>query len=285
MNYEKAKERVLKSADKAPQLSLGKNDFYVWLPDFHLGAWDSADDARKNAVLILNAVKWYVEAAAQFIVGGDFWDLIEVRKAKKIYSQIHWWRVIILVLNNLAMYIAGNHDPIRKMKKHLRKFRIPEWKVHEAVWIGPKILAFHGHYFDFWNKGGVLTTIVVFIIKWFWTALQKLGATHEPKFSPLDDNTRCDDIKEQEIQLSKDEDVVVLTGHRHRPELTLLGGNAVFVDGGSFTKDNGGTVVEISKEKMQLVFWDRRTGERRVLKTYWLEPQISLCGGTLSVGP
>ena len=282
MNWDKATRKILKAAAAAIRLSVRRGEMLVWLSDGHLGNWDGADDARDNGGVTEKAVDWYIGQLAKFIIGGDFYELMEVRRPETIYAHPRWRRITLKILANLALYILGNHDPPRKMVPFLKKFDINEELIVEAAWIGAEILLFHGFQYDFFNKGGWVTRVVGWIIRHIWAHIQReIGSKLSPRTNPK----LSGGIKSAETRLAKHLNRRVLTGHRHTPEIELLGAGAVFIDGGCGTGAEGVYCVEITYDTICPVLWDRDTGERRVIKTYYRRVGEDMIHGDIQVNP
>jgi predicted phosphodiesterase len=153
-------ENINKAYVSAPEVEIRSSDKFLILSDFHIGGRRRRDEFRKNAPLVLKALKdWYLPGGYKLILNGDIEELHRVR-LKRIS---HAWQELYALFRDFkhgpGLYkIIGNHD--HGAHHYWKTGRTTEEKEVNAdilpalklLYKGNPIFILHGHQASLYNS-------------------------------------------------------------------------------------------------------------------------------------
>jgi len=269
---------ALKSATEIPYDDQSK---FVIMSDCHRGDGDWADNFSNNQNLFFAALNYYYTEGFTYIELGDGDELWENRDFKRIIS-IHsdaFWLMSKYYKDNRLFMLYGNHDMIKRSPKYLsancssyydegKKETIslfPNLKVHEGLVIkhsqtGNKLFLAHGHQVDFLNH--TIWKLARFLVRYVWKPLELIGV-HDPTSAAKNYDKKIK-IEKTLMKWSRDNKLLLIAGHTHRPVFPKLGEPLYFNDG-SCVHPRCITALEIENDSITLVKWTIKTKKNRVL--------------------
>lgn len=264
--------RFNKAFGNAVTIPFDDHSKFIIFSDCHRGDNSFADDFANNRNTYFHALKEYHKQGFTYIELGDGNELWENIHFKNIF-EAH--KNVFLLLkefhdeNRLHM-VYGNHDLIynsqHEIKKHYDSWRdpnsgkqvplMPGLKYHEALLLrhtdtGQEIFMAHGHQADWWNhRFWPLSRLMVQIL---WRPLQVVGIS-DPT-SPAKNNKELYRV-ERRIKkwILKNNSIMTITGHTHRPRFPEPGEIPFFNDG-SCVFPRSITGIEIEQGTICLVKW------------------------------
>ena len=282
-------KELIQMAEKAPKCPLNEQTRYIAVTDSHVNKRDARDEFACHTGLFfsfMEHIQNLIPKVTGVFYGGDIADLWEAR-FKDIYKHNVNQRVFSYIRNNVVKILRGNHD--RKLDQHLIKIGFTLNDFADAVWIGPNILMMHGDRpFDVFNRGGWLTTVVRWFVKYIWVFLQKLGldseSPHETSKRPQRIINLKSILKLAVVMLSKryKKPIVLMVGHFHDAGIETCRGYGALIDLGCWTHKDSVTYADIDDRKIVLMrMYDN--GKKEEIGVYHLPNKVDCVD--FSVGP
>lgn len=146
-------ENLKKAYQQALPLEIDEEDRFVIFSDFHIGGRKRRDEFRKNAPLILRALKeWYLPRGYKLILNGDIEELhrVSLRKISRAWEDLY--RIFLEFREGPGLFkIEGNHD--HAIRNHWKAGRTAaEQEVNgeianalKLIYKGNILLILHGH--------------------------------------------------------------------------------------------------------------------------------------------
>ncbi|SHI11975.1 UDP-2,3-diacylglucosamine pyrophosphatase LpxH [Clostridium collagenovorans DSM 3089] len=271
-----------KILNTAPQIDVEYNSKIVFISDCHRGDGTWKDNLIANTNVYMGALKYYYRNGFTHIELGDgdeLWKVPKIEDIYEIYPQVFQLLLKFKEENRYCM-IYGNHDEIkkkRKFQKHIDKFEFDNEReilykffndlpIYEGVILnykpsGRRILAVHGHQFDFFNYR--LRGVSQFLVRYFWSFMEQIFGFKDPT-SPAKSSARREvlDIKIQ--RWCERNNQPLIAGHTHRPIMPKRKGSMYFNDG-CCVHPYSISCIEIEKGKISLVKWRISTMESGIL--------------------
>ncbi|OQY35232.1 MAG: hypothetical protein B6241_01675 [Spirochaetaceae bacterium 4572_59] len=153
-------ENLKKTCQNAPELAIGEKDKFIILSDFHIGGGRRRDEFKKNAPLVIKALKdWYLPRGFRLILNGDIEELhrVSLRTVSNAWPQLY--RLFLDFREGPGLYkIMGNHD--YGAHQHWKTGRTSEEKeVNSHILPSLKLsyknnslLVLHGHQASLYNS-------------------------------------------------------------------------------------------------------------------------------------
>lgn len=255
--------------DRAEKISCDACARLVFMSDAHRGCGNWNDNFMDNQQLCFTALQYYYERGYSYFELGDGDELWENRSQKKIieqYSHIFWILSKFYRENRLYM-LYGNHDRKKSREEFLRKNfteyynecsrhmepLFPDIKVYEAIRLEVEpgeIFLMHGHQGDLFND--YLHGLTGWLVRYLWTPLEEFGV-HDPTRA-AGNYRKCDKITKSMETFCRKKNMLMISGHTHRPRCPLPGEGCYFNDG-SMVHPRCITALEISAGKVSLVKW------------------------------
>lgn len=285
MKTYKRLSEVYKSSKIIPYDSCSK---FVLMSDCHRGTGNSGDNFLKNQYLFLAALNYYYEKGFTYIELGDGDELWENRSIQKII-EIHsrTFSLMSKFYDDDRMYmIFGNHDKQKEnnifSKCNLSEYYskdsknnnsiFPGLEIHEGLVLenkdnkNHKIFLVHGHQGDLINDR--LYKVGRFLVRYLWRILEMWGI-NDPTAAGKNYRKK-NRVERKLVEWSKEEDIMIIAGHTHRPMFPYIG-NAMYFNDGSCIHPACITAIEIEKGCISLVKWSVTTREDR---TMYVEREI-----------
>ncbi len=265
--------RLKKSFAQAPRLPLDSRTKYVLFSDCHRGTGTSNDNFLKNRNLYSAALQYYYRAGYTYIELGDGDELWENRSMKQItIAHGDIFRLLSLFHERRRLYMLyGNHDMIKKDRRYTVKNcstypcccgnnphldnrpLFPDIKFHAGIILeasGSKdIYLTHGHQCDLFNS--TLWRISRFLVRYVWKPVERYGVL-DPT-SAAKNYTRRKKTEQRLLRFAKKENVILITGHTHRP--TLSEDDLFYCNSGSCVHPYSITCIEIEGLHISLIKW------------------------------
>lgn len=264
--------RFNKAFKNAITIPFDDNSKFIIFSDCHRGDNSFADDFANNRNTYFHALKEYYKNGFTYIELGDGNELWENIHFKSIF-EAH--KNVFLLLkefhdDNRLHMVYGNHDLIyndqQEIKKHYDSWRdpnsgeqvplMPGLNYHEAILLrhantGQEIFMAHGHQADWWNHR--FWPLSRFMVQVLWRPLQVVGIS-DPT-SPAKNNKELFRV-ERRIKkwILKNDSMMTITGHTHRPRFPEPGEIPFFNDG-SCVFPRSITGIEIEHGTICLVKW------------------------------
>ncbi len=153
-------ENLKKTYHSALELELQEDDKYIILSDFHIGGRKRRDEFKKNAQLVMKALKeWYLPKGYKLILNGDIEELHRVSLRTISHAWKDLYELFLEFQNGPGLYkIIGNHD--HGAHHHWKTGRSqPEREINSRIlpavkllYKGNAILILHGHQASLYNS-------------------------------------------------------------------------------------------------------------------------------------
>ena len=105
-------ENLKKTYQNAPEMDIREEDKFIIFSDFHIGGGKRRDEFRKNAPLVIKALKdWYLPAGYKLILNGDIEELHREPLRKISHAWQDLYELFMDFRDGPGLYkIIGNHD-------------------------------------------------------------------------------------------------------------------------------------------------------------------------------
>lgn len=263
---------------EAPVLPLSPCSKYVLFSDCHRGTGTSGDNFLKNQHLYFAALQYYLKQGFTYIELGDgdeLWENRSLSQIKETHNNAFWLLSEFYIRGRLYM-LYGNHDMVKKYPRYARchcadypcrcgqEQLFPDICFHAGLILknqnsGPDLYLTHGHQADFLNS--VLWRLSRFLVRYIWRPLENIGFL-DPT-SAAKNNTKKKKVERAGIDWAKKRDVVLVTGHTHRPMTGSA--DSPFFNTGSCVHPRCITCIEVSCFRLTLVKWTLSTHPDRTL--------------------
>ena len=245
---------------------------FVLFSDCHRGDNSFADDFANNRNIYYHALNYYYDNGFNYCELGDgdeLWENISFESLFRAHKDIY-----LLMRefhrNNRLHLIWGNHDMVYKnqsyVSKHLYSYFDPKTGRDETLFkdlaftegivlkhlkTGQEIFLTHGHQADWWNY--LFWKWSRFLVRVLWKPLQIIGIA-DPT-SPAKNYKELIKV-ERRIKkwIYKNDNIMTITGHTHRPRFPDIGDIPFFNDG-SCVHPRTITGLEIENDEISLIKW------------------------------
>lgn len=253
----------------AKRFSIDENSKIVLMSDIHRGGGGRSDTFIKNQLIYSAALTRYDKEGYTYIELGDGDELWKNKKVENIIGAHKdiFWRLGRMYRQGRFVMMLGNHDIEKKSKQYMQKnfshFIDPLTKqksavfgdmpVYESVVLdynGKEILLLHGHQVDPINNGGWRFTR--FMVRYVWRPLEAFGIS-DPTSAAINYHRRIS-TEAKLIKWVNGKDVMLITGHTHRPAFPAVG-EPLYFNCGSGVNARTVTATEIKGGKIRLVKW------------------------------
>lgn len=267
------KKRLNNLLKKSKNVFIGDNSKIVIMSDCHRGSGDNYDNFSKNRNLFQAALKYYYKNDFTYIELGDGDDMWEVKNYEDIIKEHIVSFKLLKKFNDLKRFfmINGNHDICKKSPKILKKYFYKYQKenllnnlnVYESIilnYYNHKIFLIHGHQIDFFNSN--LWRFSRFLVRYVWRSLEHIGfkdPTNAVKNYPVKNK-----IEKRFQKWSRENNIIVITGHTHRPIFPKIG-NGLYFNDGSCIHPNGISCIEIENGIIRLIKWSYQLNDKSVI--------------------
>ncbi len=262
MGYE---SRMAQSFADALVLPLYQRSKYILFSDCHRGDGRADDNFLKNEFIYLAALKYYDQYQFTYLELGDGDELWENRSMETIKEMhTHSFEMLSRYHNSGRLYMVyGNHDMAKKdasfQKKYFCEHSVcPGLRFYPGIILedsfGRKnIYLTHGHQAGIMNS--TFWKINRFLVRHVWKNLELAGVP-DPT-SAAKNHTRKEKTEKRLSGWAKEQDVILITGHTHRP----MAGTAQspYFNTGSCVHPAGITGIEIENRCITLVKWSLGT--------------------------
>jgi len=279
--------RLTRAYQQAKVIEFTKKDKFILFSDCHRGDNSFADDFANNRNIYAHAIQYYYENGFQYCELGDGDELWENRSFKTIFNAHKNIYELLkkFHLENRMHLIWGNHDMVYKnpnyVKKHLSTFfdlktdkeevLFPDLKYHEGIVLRDtntcnEIFLAHGHQADWWNY--IFWKWSRLFVRLLWKPLQIMGIS-DPT-SPAKNYKELIKI-EKKIKkwIIKNNNLITVVGHTHRPRFPKPGEIPLFNDG-SCVHPRSITGIEIENGTLCLIKWHvdtKKDGTLQIIRT------------------
>lgn len=278
MWYNKKLTKAYKTSKVIP---FNESSRIVIMSDCHRGDGSWGDDFSNNQNLFFAALNYYNERNFTYIELGDgdeLWENRNINSIIDVHSDVFWLMSLFYKEERLYM-IYGNHDIIKRDPKysqtncgsffcdsinsHIPLFpgiEIPEGITLENPRNNHKIFLTHGHQADHLNS--TYWRISRFLVRYLWRPLQLIGVRDPTSASK--NNVRKNKIEKRIMGWSKDNNMMIICGHTHRPVFPQVG-EVLYFNDGSCVHPRCITAIEIYNYQIALVKWSVITTPDRLL--------------------
>lgn len=251
----------------------------VIMSDCHRGAGDNYDNFLQNKNIYDGALNHYFNKGFTYIELGDGDDMWEVTRYNDIIEEhIDTFKILRKFhQNNRLMMIYGNHDIEKRIPKVLERYFYTYYdkitkeekellfnlKVYESLIIdykGMEMFLVHGHQVDFLNNN--LWHLSRFLVRHVWRKLEYIGINDPTKSAKKYSVSKT--VEKRLEKWSKDNNVLIIAGHTHRPIIPNVGESLYFNDG-SCIHPNGITCLEIENGYISLVKWENTINDDQII--------------------
>jgi len=270
--------RLSKVYENSKVIPYDDSSKFVIMSDCHRGSGNSADNFLKNQYIVIAALKEYYKKDFTYIELGDGDELWENRCMEEIievHSSI--FELLSDFYNSNRMYmIYGNHDMqksnIEFLEDHYKGYYCQirkrlfslfnSIKVYEGIVLEneynnkQRIFLVHGHQGDLINDR--LWKLGRFLVRYIWKPLEIWGI-NDPTRAAKNYNKK-NKIERQLMTWSKENNIMLISGHTHRPSFANLDEDMYF-NCGSCIHPTAITAIEIECGCISLVKWSIMTRE------------------------
>lgn len=278
MGYHKRLKKAYKNALRLP---IDPNSRYILMSDCHRGVGNTNDNFLKNQNLFYAALQYYYTRNFTYIELGDGDELWENRSMSQII-EIHnntFWLMSKFHEKNRLYAIYGNHDIIKQRPRFASKncsdyyciedqCKVPlfsDMTYYEALILedtisNAEVFLTHGHQADPLNS--TFWRLARFLVRYLWAPLEHIGFL-DPT-SAAKNNTKKDRVERRLSNFAQKEDLILVSGHTHRPMLNLQK-ETPYLNTGSCVHPRCITAIEVVDQCFTLVKW-----------TYCIRPDLSV---------
>ncbi len=262
--------RLEASFENAPILPLDFGSRYILFSDCHRGDGRANDNFLKNEFLYLAALRHYYERGYTYLEVGDgdeLWENRSMRKIKEVHP--HSFEMLGRFFRDGRLYmIYGNHDMVKGKDAFSEKYfeqyycdqrmcehpLCPGMSFYSGLILedslGKKdIYVTHGHQASVMNS--TFWKVNRFLVRYLWRNLEFLGVP-DPT-SAAKNNTRKAKTEKLLSKWAKEQEVLLITGHTHRPMMGSV--DSPYFNTGSCVHPAGITGIEIEDRCITLVKW------------------------------
>lgn len=262
--------RLEASFENAPILPLNFGSRYILFSDCHRGDGRANDNFLKNEFLYLAALRHYYERGYTYLEVGDgdeLWENRSMRKIKEVHP--HSFEMLGRFFRDGRLYmIYGNHDMVKGKDAFSGKYfeqyycdqrmcehpLCPGMSFYSGLILrdslGKKdIYVTHGHQASVMNS--TFWKVNRFLVRYLWRNLEFLGVP-DPT-SAAKNNTRKVKTEKLLSKWAKEQEVLLITGHTHRPMMGSV--DSPYFNTGSCVHPAGITGIEIEDRCITLVKW------------------------------
>lgn len=274
-------KRLNQVYEKAERLPMDRCTKIVCMSDCHRGVGNHGDNFLPNQNIFFAALQFYYDRGFTYIEVGDGDELWENRSLKKIVN-IHsdtFWLLSKFYQSCRFHMLFGNHDCKKKDMKYTKRhcdhyycdskdvycellqgIQVKEGIVLQDCTTGHELFLVHGHQGDLLND--YLWPIARFLVRYVWRALELLGV--EDPTSAAQNYKRRKKTERRLERWAEKNQVMILAGHTHRPELPKPG-EGLYCNDGSCVHPRCITAMEIEYGKLTLVKWSVLVRHGRML--------------------
>lgn len=255
----------------AGRIVIDKGSRLVCMSDCHRGVGNHGDNFLPNRNLFLAALEYYYDRCFCYVELGDgdeLWENREFERIVEIHSDIFEMLSRFCASGRLVM-LYGNHDCQKKsvsfMKKRCRhcgcgltdcpQEPLDHLSVQEGVVLvdraaGHEIFLVHGHQGELLNDR--LWYVARFLVRYVWRSLEMLGVS-DPT-SAARNYKRRRRAEKRLTDFAREKQILVMSGHTHRPALPAPG-EGLYLNDGSCVHPSCITAMEIQNGALTLVKW------------------------------
>lgn len=266
---------------EAERIKFDYSSRIVLMSDCHRGVGNWGDNFLNNQNLFFAALTYYNDKCFTYIELGDGDELWENRRLQSIV-QTHsnaFWLMSKFYCQNRFYMLYGNHDRKKQNSKYMSTHcdnyycdsedrmceLFPGLVAREGIVLaengtGNTILLAHGHQGDLLND--TLWRLARFLVRYVWRSLELLGF-HDPT-SAAKNYKRKKKTERRLERWAKENGVMLIAGHTHRPTLQEPG-KSLYVNDGSCVHPRCITAIEIEKGNLTLVKWSVMTRPDRTM--------------------
>ncbi len=259
-------EEVYNSSEVIP---FDENSKFILMSDCHRGQGNTGDNFLPNQTLHFAALEYYFKHGYTYIELGDGDELWANRKIQPIisaHSDIFQLMSKMYDAGHLYM-LYGNHDIIKKRQKiansafssfycdtdECRLF--PNIVMREGLILEERktrrqILLAHGHQGSFLND--TAWRAARFLVRYFWRPLELVGFNAPTGAARA--HSKKEMIEKKLSAFANNKNIMLITGHTHRPVYPNPGEGLYFNDG-SCVHPRSITGIEIINGEISLVKW------------------------------
>ncbi len=255
---------------KADRICLEENTRIVLMSDCHRGAGNHGDNFLNNQHLFFAALSYYNKRCFTYIELGDGDELWENRSYEAII-QVHsnvFWLLSQFYCHGRFMMLYGNHDRQKEKPHFMKRFcesyycdstdckreLFPGMEAREGIILeeagGGRIFLVHGHQGDLINDAW--WRLARFLVRHVWRRLELLGIP-DPT-SAAKNYRKKQKVEKRLSKWAKENKVLLVTGHTHRPTLPKPG-ESLYLNDGSCVHPRCITALEIEGGCITLVKW------------------------------
>lgn len=244
---------------------------FIIMSDCHRGKGNIGDNFQPNQPVYIGALEYYYDSGFSYIELGDGDELWENRCLKPIieaHSDV--FELLSRFYNDDRLYMLyGNHDAAKQKKSYLKSncnsyycdsalcqktlfpgIEIPEGIILQDSKTKSQILLIHGHQISFLND--TLWPLTRFLVRHVWKPLESIGFLAPT--SPSWPREKAEKAERKLSSFAKQEKIMMIAGHTHRPVFAKPGDTPYFNDG-SCVHPGGITGIEIENGMISLVKW------------------------------
>lgn len=263
------KGKLEKIRDRSLKLNIDDKSKIVFISDVHRGDGGFADNLLPNFPIYYAALRYYYRNDFTYIEVGDGDELWENRSMRNIVlTHVDIFEILNKFKKKDRLYMLyGNHDMVKKKwapvgKRNKGRRAMKEFcklnkdlEYYESIDFNygneGEFLVFHGHQADFFNNR--LWLLSRFLVRYIWKVGESVLGLRAPT-SPARNEIKKDKVDRILEAWSKDENLMIITGHTHRARFPENRGAAYF-NTGCCVYPCAITAIEIEKGIISLVKW------------------------------
>lgn len=276
-------ERFTNAYNGARKVYFDDTSKFIFFSDCHRGDNTFADEFANNRNIYFHALKHYFKEGFSYCEIGDgdeLWENLNFKSVFEAHKNIYLLLKKFHDTSRLYM-IYGNHDMVYKdqeyVKKNLYTYYEPkeeeetklldQLEYNEAIILehkttGQQLFLTHGHQAEFMNYHG--WRINRFMVRVLWKPLQVWGIA-DPT-SPAKNHKELIKVEKRiKRWIVKNNMLLTITGHTHRPRFPEPGDIPFFNDG-SCVHPRSITGIEIEDGTISLIKWQIATKEDGTLQ-------------------
>ncbi|OEK09766.1 serine/threonine protein phosphatase [Flavivirga aquatica] len=278
-----SKKRLDNAYRTAKVINFDDTSKFILFSDCHRGDNSFADDFANNRNIYFHALKHYFTEGFQYCEIGDgdeLWENLSFDSIFNAHKNVYMLMKRFHEHNRLHM-IWGNHDMVYRnpdyVKKHLSTYfdaktgedveLFKDITYHEGIILkhtstGQEIFLTHGHQADWWNY--LFWKWSRFMVRVLWKPLNVMGIA-DPT-SPAKNYKELIKVERRTKKwIAKNNNLMTIVGHTHRPRFPQPNGIAFFNDG-SCVHPRSITGIEIENGEISLIKWHIATKEDGTLQ-------------------
>ena len=266
-----ALKRLNQVYNSAAYIPLDYRSKFIIMSDCHRGIGNWGDNFAHNQNVYFAALSHYYKKGYTYIELGDGDELWENRSYDLIIETHNnvFWLLSKFQDNDRLYMLYGNHDIVKRNSSYIKKvctsknnpceknditlfncIKFYEGLILYNKYNNQEIFLTHGHQADLFND--IFWRLSRFLVRYLWRPLELVGFKNPT--STANNLSKRSKVELNLIKWVEKNDIIMVTGHTHKPAFPAKGESLYFNDGCSI-HPRCITGIEICQGQISLTKW------------------------------